>query len=772
MADEIERLLVRIEANAVQFENQMKKVNRAMYGAAATNQRALDRIRRDWQRSGREVADSFRPVQFAAQVAFAAITAYSIKAAADAAEIRNAFEVAFGASTEAARTFADELAERVGRSSTRVQEGMTRLRLVLDGLGVSGDKALEIVTALTTRGVDIGSLFNVEDAEAFRAIISGISGETEPMKRFGVVVNQAAVEAELLRLGFEGNVTEASEAAKAIARANIIIQRTAVANGDAARTAESAANQFKRAKDEFFETAIVLGNQLLPAVTSVTRATTDAIKAFADLPSGVQIAGLAMLGLAAASGPIAAVITALSRLVRWAGTARNALAGLGLASGGSAAAGVAGLGGAAVGAGAAVLGPLAVSGSSERPNLSPTEARQRNAQQQAQLRRQIANAEGEQRRRLEGLLASAERAARAMATADAQLESAAMAAAGADTSNPLAGLGGFSLEGIDTRAPGGSGRGGGGRGASGPSEEDVRRAEEEAAAYAKEKRDQAEILAIENQRVELAKQKEESENATADRIMREADAARDRLYMERELARLSGDDEALRAAESRLWVEERIVELMRLKPDLIEAEARAMAEVEDARLAEALRTGEARSAFRSIFVEAADDLDSALLNVADRFKQRLLENLADQLFDIFANASKGMGGGGGWLSAFTSLFSKGFASGGYTGSGARMQPAGIVHKGEVVWSQSDIARAGGVAAVESMRRGMGSGGGVSRKVIEYHVTVSPEKDSFIRLAGDVAAPMAAQAGVAAAQTASATIPRQMNRRSNQRLGRR
>ncbi len=51
-----------------------------------------------------------------------------------------------------------------------------------------------------------------------------------------------------------------------------------------------------------------------------------------------------------------------------------------------------------------------------------------------------------------------------------------------------------------------------------------------------------------------------------------------------------------------------------------------------------------------------------------------------------------------------SLGIPGFASGGYTGRGDKYDPAGIVHKGEVVWSQSDIAKWGGVGAVEAMRK--------------------------------------------------------------------
>ncbi|MFA3059063.1 phage tail protein, partial [Acinetobacter pittii] len=46
----------------------------------------------------------------------------------------------------------------------------------------------------------------------------------------------------------------------------------------------------------------------------------------------------------------------------------------------------------------------------------------------------------------------------------------------------------------------------------------------------------------------------------------------------------------------------------------------------------------------------------------------------------------------------------GFSDGGYTGSGRKYEPAGIVHKGEVVWSQEDIKRWGGVGLVEKMRK--------------------------------------------------------------------
>lgn len=61
-------------------------------------------------------------------------------------------------------------------------------------------------------------------------------------------------------------------------------------------------------------------------------------------------------------------------------------------------------------------------------------------------------------------------------------------------------------------------------------------------------------------------------------------------------------------------------------------------------------------------------------------------------------------------SAIAGAATGGFSEGGYTGPGGKYDPAGIVHKGEVVWSQADIARAGGVATVEALRKGYAPNG--------------------------------------------------------------
>ena len=108
-----------------------------------------------------------------------------------------------------------------------------------------------------------------------------------------------------------------------------------------------------------------------------------------------------------------------------------------------------------------------------------------------------------------------------------------------------------------------------------------------------------------------------------------------------------------------------------------------------------------KTAFDGIF----DDADAALESLG---KKLLMLALKMQLAQLMPNVFGANG--------IVPLVGAGYAGGGYTGPGGVNQAAGVVHKGEVVFSQSDVARNGGVAAVEAMRlglRGYAGGGAVN-----------------------------------------------------------
>lgn len=114
---------------------------------------------------------------------------------------------------------------------------------------------------------------------------------------------------------------------------------------------------------------------------------------------------------------------------------------------------------------------------------------------------------------------------------------------------------------------------------------------------------------------------------------------------------------------------------------------------------------------------AAEAFAGALAKIGDA----LINDVLEGIFSV------GKAGGGGMLSGLFSWLGglgKGYANGGYTGPGGKFQPAGTVHKGEVVWSQADVARVGGPAAADQIRRGLGGyadGGIVGRVPAAVHM---------------------------------------------------
>lgn len=103
---------------------------------------------------------------------------------------------------------------------------------------------------------------------------------------------------------------------------------------------------------------------------------------------------------------------------------------------------------------------------------------------------------------------------------------------------------------------------------------------------------------------------------------------------------------------------------------------------------------------------------NAAIGVLNKISDRLLNDVLNNLFGaavgkggLLSGLLGGLTGSGQFALAKSGKVFGLFASGGYTGFGGVGDPAGIVHRGEIVWSQQDIARAGGVAAVENLRLG-------------------------------------------------------------------
>jgi hypothetical protein len=109
---------------------------------------------------------------------------------------------------------------------------------------------------------------------------SGLSGEAEPLRRFGVFINEARVQAEAYKSGIAEVGTALTDAQKVQARFNIIMQDTVKQQGDFGRTlGESLPNQIRVLKAEMTDLAAEAGKALLPALTDLVAAGVDVLHA-------------------------------------------------------------------------------------------------------------------------------------------------------------------------------------------------------------------------------------------------------------------------------------------------------------------------------------------------------------------------------------------------------------------------------------------------------------------------------------------------------------
>ncbi|WP_147203101.1 hypothetical protein, partial [Paracoccus denitrificans] len=155
------------------------------------------------------------------------------------------------------------------------------------------------------------------------------------------------------------------------------------------------------------------------------------------------------------------------------------------------------------------------------------------------------------------------------------------------------------------------------------------------------------------------------------------------------------------------------------KADIIATNERAIAE---GRLAETQQLmADAQQQTKQGLLDsivAGESFADVLANVARMFAKAALEAA------LFNEGSWASGGGGkGLLGGLVNAIFKGWSVGGYTGPGGKHEPAGIVHKGEVVWSQDDVRRAGGVGVVEALRRssrlpGLADGGAAGMPMMQ------------------------------------------------------
>ncbi|HEU4986861.1 MAG TPA: hypothetical protein VFT89_07330 [Rhizobiaceae bacterium] len=231
-----------------------------------------------------------------------------IQAASDAAESASAFDFLFKDQAASVRAWADTMAKEIGRSTFALQDQALAFQQYFSQVAPTNEKAAELSKTFTSLAQDLASFYNVTESDALEKLRSGLAGEAEPLRSFGVFLSAAAVEAKAMEMGLADANGEISEQNKVLARAAVILDQTKAAQGDAARTAGSFANQQKALSAALSDIGIKLGTILLPVALKVVQALQSMAQWFSSLSPATQEWIVILGGAAAVIGPMVATL--------------------------------------------------------------------------------------------------------------------------------------------------------------------------------------------------------------------------------------------------------------------------------------------------------------------------------------------------------------------------------------------------------------------------------------------------------------------------------
>jgi hypothetical protein len=208
-------------------------------------------------------------------------------AASDLNEQISKSKAIFGQSSKAVEDWSKTTASAIGVSRTEALAATGTFGNLFDTVGIAGSKAAGMSQALVQLAADLASFNNASPTDTLDAIRSGLIGEAEPLRRFGVLLSEARVQQQAMADTGKKTAAALTDQEKALARYEIILSDTGKAQGDFDRTSEGLANQQRILKARLADTRAELGTKLLPIMLKATEAANKFLGAFQTAQASV-----------------------------------------------------------------------------------------------------------------------------------------------------------------------------------------------------------------------------------------------------------------------------------------------------------------------------------------------------------------------------------------------------------------------------------------------------------------------------------------------------
>lgn len=194
----------------------------------------------------------------------------AIDQASSVGESVNALNVVFGEAAQGVIDLGEAASGAKGLSSLDFNNLSVQFSNFVKTVAGDGGDVVGTLDDLTTRAADFASVMNIDVSDAASLFQSGLAGETEPLRRYGIDLSAAAVDAYAYANGIAETGEQLTEAQKVQARYGALMAQTNQTAGDFANTSDSLANQQRILNAEWENMQAQLGTALLPVMQDVT----------------------------------------------------------------------------------------------------------------------------------------------------------------------------------------------------------------------------------------------------------------------------------------------------------------------------------------------------------------------------------------------------------------------------------------------------------------------------------------------------------------------
>jgi len=213
----------------------------------------------------------------------------AIKEASGLNESVNAINVSYGDAAGGVQDLGKKAATSLGLSNLEFNNLAVRFSSFSKTIAGDGGDVTGTLDDLTTRASDFASVMNLDVNEAAQLFQSGLAGESEPLRKYGIDMSAASVEAFGLANGLAANGKSLTESEKVQARYGLIMEQTSKTQGDFANTSDQLANKQRIVSSQFADVKAKIGTGLLPIMSALVGFVGDnLIPALEGASSGAQ----------------------------------------------------------------------------------------------------------------------------------------------------------------------------------------------------------------------------------------------------------------------------------------------------------------------------------------------------------------------------------------------------------------------------------------------------------------------------------------------------